>query len=104
VNARSVGDLQSPRGRKPDTENHKKVAEIIKRHQPWRTRESVRRICEELDSQRIPTPGQWKEKNWADRPIQNWVDALHLNRSNVLKALEYRLQLVRRLQKVRSQT
>ena len=51
------------RGPKADSENHEKVASIIKPYgEHWTTDENLMEICDELDRQNIPAPKTWARR------------------------------------------
>jgi hypothetical protein len=80
------------RGPDPDTENHKQIADIIRRFEPdWRSLDKLEDICEALDNAKLPLPKSWAK--WKPRKPHTWMRALQLRQRLVVQALEYRLKM-----------
>ncbi len=88
------------RGPKPDHEAASRVAEIVARVAPdgdWRPK--LDDICEALDEAQIPSPPRWRKR---DRSCDGW--AAYDERANAVKAIEYRLEIAKKLKKTTPET
>jgi hypothetical protein len=88
--AQAVGGSKRKRGPKPNYEEAARVAEIVARvASDFNWRAKLEEICEALDKAEIPCPKRWRN----DKTCLCWSD--QLERSLVVKAIEYRLDLAR---------
>jgi hypothetical protein len=64
---------QSRHGPKPDLENHRKVAEIVKPYgDEWKEEKSLAKICKTLDREKIACPEKWQYRK---SPARTWSRA-----------------------------
>ena len=79
------------RGPKADTENHEKVARIIKPYgEAWTSDDNLLEICDELDKQQVPVPKTWASRK--DGVARTWSRGLHHYQHLVIKAIKDRLK------------
>ena len=76
------------RGRKPQTEAHKRVAAMVRDiGDGWRNDVALKRLAEWMDSEGIPL-----DASGAEDGVVTWLDRLDLSPPNFVKAIEYRLR------------
>jgi hypothetical protein len=82
---------QRKRGPKPDTENHQRVAAIIRRYDDdWILDDNLLEICEALDAQHVPIPKKWPSRT--DGKSHSWSRGLQNYPTLVIKAIKDRLK------------
>ena len=78
------------RGPKADTENHEKVAQIVRAFgEAWTSDENLVEICEELDRQQVPAPKTWATRS--DGVARTWSRGRHHYQHLVIKAIKDRI-------------
>jgi hypothetical protein len=79
-------------GPKTDIENYSKVARIMSAYGPqWTTDDNLlAEICEELDSQKVPTPKRWTDRT--EGTARSWNRGRLLYPQLVIRAIKDRLE------------
>ena len=87
----SVQPARRPkRGSRPDTENHFKVADIVRPYgDTWKDADTLDKICSELDAAKVPPSKAWSSREPSAR---SWERAAGNYPDLVIKAIEYRLK------------
>ena len=95
-NKETVPPAQRKRGPKPDSENHLKVARILKKYgDDWTSDLKLGMICEELDRQKVPVNRTWPLRKLA--PARSWSRAQENISGLVRKALKDRVKMAKKL-------
>jgi len=82
-------DAKETRGPRPALDNHRKVAAIVaKVRESWTTDEGLRKVCDELDRQRVPAVTTWLMRK--EGKAQSWRRARELYPHLVIKTIKYR--------------
>jgi hypothetical protein len=77
--------------RGPQARDHQEIADIARRHHPWKN--CLDEVCAQLDAEEVPMPKPWRR--WKSKP-KTWEDALADDQSRVIKSIENSLKQVRK--------